>query len=196
MACVEQLGSGHFRITKMVHGVRYRKTVDIPVRPSKELAEAIIKPCIPTDIYRHKPLPAQELVEAIIRSNAENSGVEKKRRNWTKQATFVYAIINSENGRIKIGVTSDVGRRVRDLKTSCGTRLYVLGKMLFANRKEAFAREKELHEMFGEYRVKVDGNTTEWFENCILTSVIDCFCAEVVEKWSSSLQSSVACSEA
>jgi hypothetical protein len=58
---------------------------------------------------------------------------------------------------IKIGVTNNIKKRLATLQTGCPWRLEVKG---VTYRPDAFQMEHWLHEHFGQYRLRSDG---EWF---------------------------------
>lgn len=58
---------------------------------------------------------------------------------------------------IKIGVTTNLAKRLATLQTGCPWRLQVMG---VTYRPDAYQMERWLHEHFGEYRIRSDG---EWF---------------------------------
>ena len=141
---IEKLKSGSYRVAKMVKGVMYRRTIDH--EPTKEEAEAIIR-----------------------------SEMEKKK--WTKakkkRQTFVYFIENPDNSRIKIGLSTDVNVRLRDLKTACGSDLQILGTIEERYLQDGFNREREMHRRFKNHRILINGQTTEWFDGCIKPDVLN-----------------------
>ena len=66
---------------------------------------------------------------------------------------FVYFILSEETGLVKIGVTTDLRRRVRALQTASPVELKLMGKII-GNRW----REERFHLVFREYRER-----GEWF---------------------------------
>ncbi len=70
---------------------------------------------------------------------------------------FLY-LIGSAAGPIKIGVSSDVNRRLTQVQTGNATAQEVFATFRFANRREAEAMEALLHRTFGAWRVR-----GEWF---------------------------------
>ena len=144
---VERLKSGKYRLSKMVNRVRYQTTV--------------------------KELPSRKEAELIFERLKEN---KPPRRSWskalTKQQTYVYFIENTENHKIKIGLSTDVNTRLRDLKTACGAELVLLGTLEHKHLEEAFKTEHDLHTEFSEQRIYVNGTTTEWFDGIIKNNVL------------------------
>lgn len=80
----------------------------------------------------------------------------------------VYIIRNTENGRIKIGITSDVRGRLMNLESQSGCRL----ELLFNTRRISNAKglEQLAHEHFSEFRI-----LGEWFGRGIIVSDVERF---------------------
>lgn len=144
---IEQLPSGNWRIRKMLHGWRFAKT--LPYKPTPEEAERIIADKIEKDPHTR--------------------WMNIKR----KKTMFVYVIENAENGKIKIGVSSDVDRRIRDLKTASGADLILLGTVKHTTIEDGFQHERDLHNQFRDKRIFVGGTRTEWFSHDIKDPVLD-----------------------
>lgn len=74
----------------------------------------------------------------------------------------VYFVLNPLSNLIKIGVSSNVVARIRQIEAACGTDLVLLGVI-----DGGLDKEKELHVKFDSFRQK-----GEWFEN-----------SEVIHDW-------------
>ncbi|MCP4336644.1 MAG: hypothetical protein GY679_02205 [Mycoplasma sp.] len=83
-----------------------------------------------------------------------------------KEDGVVYFIGNQEEGNVKIGFSTDVNRRIKELQTSSPSKLKILKTF-----PGDISKERELHERFKEYRIK-----GEWFE---LVGNLKCFIEEL-----------------
>ena len=71
--------------------------------------------------------------------------------------TYCYCI---SNGRaVKVGVSVDVDKRLKDLQTSCPDKLLTIARVSFPNRKLANRAEGFAHEAWSKNRIH-----GEWFE--------------------------------
>lgn len=89
----------------------------------------------------------------------------------------VYLVIQSGTGDLKIGVSSDPGKRLQTLQTGSSTHLTMEDILNYTDKKEAYAFEKLLHNTFTSIRKR-----GEWFDNILLNVLADClYSAEVSE---------------
>jgi hypothetical protein len=75
---------------------------------------------------------------------------------------YVY-FIQQGRGSIKIGVSEDPDRRLKELQTGTSRQLRLIAKLCLPNRAAAFDLEKELHIAYGYLR-----GSGEWFKPAIL----------------------------
>lgn len=75
---------------------------------------------------------------------------------------YVY-FIQQGRGSIKIGVSDDPERRLKELQTATSRQLRLIAKLCLPNRAAAFDLEKDLHAAYGHLR-----GTGEWFKPRIL----------------------------
>ena len=80
----------------------------------------------------------------------------------TQKKKYIY-FIQSYDGAVKIGITDDVSRRLKQGQTWHHTKLRVVKLIENASLK----KERELHERFSEYRLDNDGGD-EWFTEEVL----------------------------
>ena len=80
----------------------------------------------------------------------------------TKKKHYLYAISNGE--QIKLGMSSNIKKRIESLQTSCPTELVLLWKYYIANTAgEAIKIEKQLHRACKKFHIR-----GEWFSrDCI-----------------------------
>lgn len=76
--------------------------------------------------------------------------------------TYVY-MIQAGYGGIKIGVSNNPEKRLKELQTSNHKPLHIVVKFPFKNTNDAYIFEKFLHERFAKYQMR-----GEWFKRCIL----------------------------
>ena len=80
----------------------------------------------------------------------------------SKNATLCLYVIGFEDsqfqGVVKIGVTSNIQKRLATLQTGCPWRLEVKAMVY---RPDSFQYETWLHDHFDKYRMRPDG---EWFD--------------------------------
>jgi predicted GIY-YIG superfamily endonuclease len=86
-----------------------------------------------------------------------------------KERTFVYAI-GSEEGPVKVGITTNLGSRLRSLQNGSATRLDLIWVYTFWDREAAISHERSFHDVCAEHRLE-----GEWFD---ITAAI---AAEVLE---------------
>ena len=72
----------------------------------------------------------------------------------------VYAI--EANGRIKIGKSHSVEKRLKALQSANPDKLFILKREVCPTHQDALNREQQLHKYFAQYRVR-----GEWFDGCI-----------------------------
>ena len=77
-------------------------------------------------------------------------------------AYYVY-LIQKGYGSIKIGVSKDPEKRLRDLQIGNHAELFIIAKFPFNSYSEAYALESELHYKFKSFRLR-----GEWFKKGIL----------------------------
>lgn len=71
--------------------------------------------------------------------------------------TYVYVIENNDD--IKIGISSEIPKRVKSLQTGSSSKLEVAGYVECEDRAKALALEKRLHIEYSSYRT-----IGEWFK--------------------------------
>ena len=81
-----------------------------------------------------------------------------------EETKCIYVILNTENGRIKIGMSSNVSKRFEALKYSGGCKLELLYNTLPV--VNAYIFESRLHKIFSEYRY-----IGEWFTVDFTTAI-------------------------
>jgi predicted GIY-YIG superfamily endonuclease len=69
---------------------------------------------------------------------------------------FVYLIRSSENSNYKIGTTKNINKRIKELQTGNGEKIYLVD---YFESKYAFKIENALHNFFSD-KLKLN----EWFE--------------------------------
>ena len=144
---VQKLPSGHYRLQKHIGGNRYSKTI------------------------RYKPT-AREAAKEIAKLIEKRKNHKPWSKAKVKQKSFVYFIENVETHKIKIGFSTDIDTRMRDLRTACGSELVLLGLKEYGFRNDAFAFESDMHQRFSNHRIYVNGSSTEWFSGRIKRSVL------------------------
>jgi len=81
---------------------------------------------------------------------------------------YVYFIRAGNTGPIKIGVASNVERRLDALQTGNHLTLYIIATIKYSSRAEAYEKERKFHNLFKHKRLR-----GEWFSNKIKLSEID-----------------------
>jgi len=81
---------------------------------------------------------------------------------------FVYIIQAGRKGPYKIGMTSDVERRLDELQTGNHKKLYIIAKVDFGSRKEALCAERALHSVYEKSKIR-----GEWFSPKIKLKTAD-----------------------
>jgi len=86
---------------------------------------------------------------------------------------FVYFVRAGNRGAIKIGVASNVERRLETLQTGNAFKLHVLATIPCDNRGHALTLEARFHKFFARQRIR-----GEWFQGNIdfrkINGIIDC----------------------
>jgi predicted GIY-YIG superfamily endonuclease len=82
------------------------------------------------------------------------------------ETVYVYFVSQQRDGRVKIGVSSDPDRRVKEMQTGNAKPLTVIARFPFPNRASAMAIERELHEKYSRFRV-----SGEWFRPRLLKAL-------------------------
>ena len=106
-----------------------------------------------------------------VQKRPKGAGVGRGRYSWHlggkvlqgikegEENGYVYFIQSEATKRIKIGHTSSLKYRLRELKTGCSDNLYYIGTLFFSTITKAREVEKCLHLIFKDYRLH-----GEWFE--------------------------------
>ena len=170
---LEKLPSGSWRIRQEIKGKLFTETVGI-VKPTIAEANNIL-----ADKYGLVIVDSRlRLPEELLRPTP-NARRDKWKKAKAKKIAFVYIIENTDNGRIKIGMSCDVAKRVYDLETACGSKLVVLKTHKLPDIKLAFRFEAFLHKTFEPYRIHlVDGRWTEWYLGAAKDKILDVFTTE------------------
>ena len=86
------------------------------------------------------------------------SAIRVKKQVEASKKHCLYAITDGEN--VKLGVSSDLKGRIKDLQTSNAKQLKVVWKYYTGkDKKHAFTCERKLHRVCSKYRLK-----GEWFD--------------------------------
>lgn len=163
MATVEKRAKNKWRISKMYKGTRYRTTIECLKKPSPYEADNIIDRIIKHNVPSYPANFKENPDGKIIRRCASVISP------YTK--TQLYYILNEEDRKVKIGVSTNPIARIRDLKTACGAKLQLLHSIEFDNRLDCFTCEAYSHRYFAKYRK----HNSEWFDSCIVDSLLNCF---------------------
>lgn len=146
------------------------------------------------DWYKNNPEKvkekSQKMVETKINSIDENGlniyqrtsqKISIAKRNFHKKSKdlnttnvyFLYIINHLKEPIIKIGITNDLKRRLRDIKTDFGESEIIFNIKSSQNKIDEL--ETYLHDYFNEYcKVQPKGRgRTEWFDECILEEAKD-----------------------
>ena len=90
--------------------------------------------------------------DAIIHNYQRRLGIKKQ----TSKYVYVYFISDGEF--VKIGVSENINRRIKELETANSRKLKCIKKIKCNSRQEAFDLEYEFHNRFKNLQVK-----KEWF---------------------------------
>lgn len=108
--------------------------------------------------------------------------IEQYEKDYPEKARneecFVYFITDGDY--LKIGVSKDVERRIKQLQTAHGNKLKLIRKVKCQTRDSAFKSEKWLHDMFSLYRTDNENKSSEWFEINVLRSVMELSDKEII----------------
>lgn len=81
-------------------------------------------------------------------------------RIWHKdqldKPNFIYFIATEDYRQVKVGVSKDPKKRLKDLQTGCPVKLVLVGEIF-----GGYSRERELHEIFLGTRTSANN---EWFD--------------------------------
>ena len=88
--------------------------------------------------------------------------------NWVKKMSYYVYFIQKGYGSIKIGVSDNPEKRLKQLQTGNHGSLFIIAKFPFETRREALSLEYDLHKMF-----KNDKINGEWFKKSILRKFKD-----------------------
>ena len=156
---IEKLPNGSCRIQKVIGGKLYRKCFKYKITQKQAREEILKMEWEAIGDYMNSIIPENREVKPPVRS--ENKSLFK---NSSGESTcFVYFIENPDTNNIKIGLSNDPLRRLRELKTGCGSNLKLIGVLGFNSTEEAKRAERELHIRFREDRIVLDDVATEWF---------------------------------
>ena len=108
--------------------------------------------------------------------------IEQYEKDYPEKARneecFVYFI--TDGNYLKIGVSKDVERRIKQLQTAHGNKLKLIRKVKCQTRDSAFKSEKWLHDMFSLYQTDNDNKSSEWFEIAVLRNVMELSDREII----------------
>lgn len=88
---------------------------------------------------------------------------------------YLYYILNEDKDLVKIGVSSNVKSRIKNMQTSTGYYLNLIHTIKFKDRNEAMKAESFLHRKFNKYRRtphKDIKKTSEWFDSVIVDDLM------------------------
>lgn len=74
---------------------------------------------------------------------------------------FLYILRNGKTQEYKIGITSNLNRRISELQTGCPHELTIVKLWQHYQRKTIEKYERVLHRYYKEYRIRSNG---EWFK--------------------------------
>jgi len=100
----------------------------------------------------------QNILPIDVRFKLQTMAAPFRRPGPRRSSMFVYAIVASDVGRVKIGVTESIAKRLRSLRGHGPVDLYLHAFVKIRSHKEALATEKRLHKELGEWRTH-----GEWF---------------------------------
>ena len=88
---------------------------------------------------------------------------------------FVYYIHCKARRKVKIGITNEPFRRLRELQNASADELEILHIIKFDSMEEAHRAEKALHGQFRKHRKRPSASSrpTEWFDDCIVTELVN-----------------------
>lgn len=87
---------------------------------------------------------------------------------------YVYFIKTCDNAQlVKVGKAANPERRLRELQTGNASELVLIGKVNCGGDKKAALREKEIHDIFADLRVRgewfrLGKNLREYMEGCLV----------------------------
>ena len=81
---------------------------------------------------------------------------------------YLYIAENGIGDLLKIGITSDVPRRMREISNSSGLPTRCKSSIEFENRRSVLDAENHLHRHFKKYRTK-----GEWFSGVTASEIVD-----------------------
>lgn len=88
---------------------------------------------------------------------------------WVEGETHIYVLADAKRRHVKVGVSRDVGRRLRQHQTSSPVKLHLVGSRKVSSRHTAGIMEGRLLYQFREYRVE-----GEWLRGAPIDAVIEC----------------------
>ncbi len=115
-------------------------------------------------------------VDSCIKKISEAYGMEiRTHDNNNDNACCVYYIHCKEHKKVKIGITNDPVRRLRELQNASAEELEIRNLIWFKTMNDAHNAEKLLHAKFRYYRKRPSVSTkpTEWFDDIILPELLE-----------------------